>query len=65
MTKRVVVVVLIVVIALAILQFSLNPPQFEALKGAGISKALVLGAVVVLAAVLGYVAWSSAQKQRP
>jgi hypothetical protein len=65
MTKKVVTVVVIVILALAILQFSLNPPQFEALKGAGINKTLVIGAVVVLTALLGYVAWNSSQKQRP
>jgi hypothetical protein len=64
-TKKVVTVVVIVVLALAILQFSLNPPSFESLQGAGINKGLVIGVVVVLTALLGYLAWSSAQKQRP
>jgi hypothetical protein len=62
--KKVFVVVFIVVFALAVLQLSLNPPQIEALKGAGINRVLVTGGVVVLAILLGYYLWTSSQRQR-
>lgn len=65
MLKKAIVVVVIIVLALAILQFSLNPPQIEALKGAGIPKAVVTGAVVLLAALSGYFVWANSQRQKP
>jgi hypothetical protein len=63
MPKKVVVVAIIIVFSLAILQFSLNPPQMEALRGLGINKALVIGAVVVLAALSGYYVWATSRRR--
>jgi hypothetical protein len=62
--KKAFVVVFIVVFALAVLQLSLNPPQVEALKGAGINRLVVTGGVVVLAVLLGYYLWANSQRQK-
>jgi len=46
------------------LQFSLNPPRIAALNGAGVSQAVVIGAVVILTGLLGYYLWTTSQRQR-
>ena len=62
--KKLGVVVVIVVFAVAMLQFSLNPPRIAALSGAGISQAVVIGAVIILTGLLGYYLWTTSQRQR-
>jgi hypothetical protein len=62
--KKLGVIAVIVIFAVAMLQFSLNPPRIEALNGAGISQAAVIGGVVILAGLLGYYLWTTSQRQR-
>ena len=64
MVKKLGVLVVIVLFAVAMLQFSLNPPRIAALNGAGVSQAVVIGAVVILTGLLGYYLWTTSQRQR-